>query len=156
MGQCCSANAAANTPISRLGPVLNPVEVSTVLSAAGVTANCQFKDSSYVTINLEDFVRFANIACNFGTKYKLEGNDCDDFAFIFLGRAREYYARAQSTSGVLFGYLDGDIRRKENDPTRGHAVCWFIDENKQLHIYDPMWNEIYPFEKFMTAWSVVV
>ena len=156
MGQCCSVLAATTMPLPTPGPTLNTSEISRIIGTAGVNVGCQYKDAKYVTINLADFKRFANAACVFGTKYKLEGNDCDDHAFVFLGRAREYYARTASDCGTLFGYLDGDIKMSANDPTRAHAVCWFIDESKQFYVYDPMWNNIYPFEKWMTAWSIVV
>lgn len=155
MGHCVSVLNPSMSAVPKAGPVIQRDDVIRILVSYGVAPTANFKDGSLRIVDYKEFKSFADLSCTFLTKYVLEGNDCDDFAYIFLGRAREYYARMKKVEGICFGYLDGDIRLKKEDPPRYHAVNWFIDEKKRFMIYDPMWNEIYEYKDHMTIWSII-
>ncbi len=136
--------------------MVNQVEIDKILSSNGITVGCYYTDENYNTLDRADFKRVANATCVMLNEYKIESADCDDYAMVMLGRMREHYGRAKSLTGTCFGYVHGDLRLLPGDGERLHAVNWFISEDRRLMVYDPMWNEIYPWTPSMTAWVMIV
>jgi len=111
-------------------------------------------DESYDSIELEDVKRFCTYNTNL--KYKPRRFDCDDQSFSFMTRFREWAYDMNGDNGILCGFIAGDIKLKESDPSRPHGVCFFIDSEKRLYIVDAMYNEIYDYQTFMSCWSIIL
>lgn len=156
MGSCCSSAAVATIPIGKFGPVLSQGEIDLILMKNGIQVGCYYTDDNYNTLNSKDLVRVANATCVMVNDYKIESADCDDRALIMLGRMREHYGRGKSDFGTCFGYVHGDLRLLPGDGERMHAVNWFISEDKRLFVYDPMWNESYPWTPSMKAFVMLL
>lgn len=150
MGVC----ASVCMKVPKLGPVLKDAEVVQIMKDAGINIdNYQLFDANYICVNYADLKNFADYACISVNKYSVEGFDCDDYMIAMGGRFREYYARCESNAGTCIGMLTGNIKKKVGDSDRPHAVNFFIDENKKLHLYDGMWNTIHEWNpESMIAW----
>lgn len=139
-------------PVSKLS--LNTREVLNILSEATKCHQIFLWDSKYDTIELDDVQRF--LVSNINTKYKSDRSDCDDFSIHLCSRFREFAYNMNGSGGPLFGIMTGDLRLKDNDPPRSHAVCFFIDSKKKVWIVDGMWNEIHEIVPSMTFWTIIV
>lgn len=114
-------------------------------------------------------------------KYKKERFDCDDFAFVVLGREREWFGQGEdrihnptnvndpnandatanndttSAGGSTFGFVWGDIRNSETDATRRpHAINFFIDDKKELWLIEPQNDRFFKPTSNSTFWLAVV
>jgi hypothetical protein len=152
MGQCASTIVKPPTIKSNI----DSGEVYNILQKAAPDATILTFDSSYSIIDFEEFKNFCQLANLNPTPYRLESHDCDDYSFIFLGKVREWYARNQTGGGLCVGILTGDLRLKEDDPARGHAVNCFIDNDKKLKIFDPMWTSFEEIKPWMSIWNIVM
>lgn len=112
-------------------------------------------DGAYSSIEMEDVKRF--LISNINQNYVSELYDCDNFSLSLCARIHEWNSKGKkSGNGLAFGILTGDLRLKESDPIRPHAVCFFIDKNKNLFLTDGMYNSVLEFEPWMTCWTVIV
>ena len=139
-------------PVSKLS--LSSSEVHDLLSKVTKCPQIILWDSKYDTIEKEDVQAF--LISNINTDYIVDRSDCDDFSIHLCSRFREHAYRMNGTGGPLFGILTGDLRLTAENPSRPHAVCFFIDSQKQFHIVDGMWNSIHALEASMTVWTVVL
>jgi len=152
MGQCAQKYMAPPT----LGTQqLSPSDIQNVIQKnVGSGATVILWDSVYQTIEQPDVQNF--IKYNTNLKYILDRYDCDDFSISLCARVREWIHDAPGSAGVCFGILTGDLRLKPEDPSRPHAVCFFIDSKLQFWIADGMWNSIYLIPPSFTVWQVIL
>lgn len=140
----------ANTSLllpAKLGNDITVQEICDLFTKNGIDLSLWKQlDNKYKCIDFFDFDLFKTVACVYPEEYKAEIFDCDNFALVFLGRCLEYYSRNNAGSAPIFGFMTGDIRLNDGDPMRIHAVNWFISD-KDLYIYEPMYNEIHLFNK---------
>lgn len=81
--------------------------------------------------------------------YRLESFDCDDYAYVLMGREREWYGlNSPSTSGSAFGWISGDLRLHNETDWNYHAMNVFIDNNKKVWVIEPQTNEIFDPKQF--------
>lgn len=143
-------------PVSKLN--LDGGEVNRIISEQTKTDNIILWDSHYDTIEYGDVKKF--LLSNINATYVVDRCDCDDFSVHLTSRFREHaYGMTSSTGlkgGPLFGILTGDLKLKAGDADRPHAVCFFIDSQKQLYIVDGMYNDILTLTPSMTVWNVIV
>lgn len=111
-------------------------------------------DSVYQTIESTDIQNFIHYNANL--KYILDRYDCDDFSISLCARVREWVHDAPGTAGVCFGIMTGDLRQKPEDPSRPHAVCFFIDSQLQVWIAEGMWNDVYLMPDSFQVWQIIL
>lgn len=155
MGNCVHPAAAyvappkaKNTKQLSFGEVYNIVKTKTKCDQIILW------DTVYSTINDEDVKTFLKF--NINDPYVAEKHDCDDFSFILCGRFREYMFKSKITGGPIFGILAGNLKKSASDPDRGHAVCFYINENLEFKIVDGMYNSIEEVFPSMDIWTVIV
>ena len=79
-----------------------------------------------------------------GRDYNIDIYDCDDFSFSAKGSVTDkgYITRKNYAFGIVFVYIsDEDI---------GHALNFYVDENKKVRLYEPQTNE--SFDEFPEDW----
>lgn len=152
MGACASGVVKPPT----IQATLDYGEVDSILRAAAPDATILLYDSSYSVVDFDEFKSFCKIANLNPTPYRLESHDCDDYSFIFLGKVREWYGRKGDGGGLCVGLLTGDLRLKEDAPMRMHAVNAFIDVDKKLKLFDPMWTTFEEIKPWMTIQSIIM
>ena len=84
-------------------------------------------DKSYKTIEKSEVEKFLKSDWTNFKFYKKETMDCDDFAFILLGKARE------RIPGGAFGWA----------ASKTHAFNFFVDSNKKFWIIEPQTDKIF-------------
>ncbi len=143
-------------PVSKLSMTSN--EVRKVVREYVGDAHAIIWDAIYDTIEKEDVQRF--LSTNINTEYIIERSDCDDFSIHLCSRFREHAYNmntvGEKKGGPLFGIMTGDLRFKETDPPRYHAVCFFIDSEKKFYIVDGMYNEIVNLAPSMKVGEIIV
>lgn len=89
--------------------------------------------------------KFLNQTGPIDVSYRLEAFDCDDFAYVLLGREREWFGRnsPQSLGGSTFGWVSGDLRFNNETEIIGHAMNIFIDNYSQVWFVEPQNYNIY-------------
>ena len=146
MGCCISV------PKERL--TLNAAEISVIL---GFTAcqNIILFDDHYTCIDSQTVVNWANTHTS--KKYDINRFDCDDISLSFVVKFREWiYDTTAFVYGPCIGLISGDLKLRENDPYRGHAIAWFIDNKEELWLIEPQNGHIYKFEKWMSVFSIII
>ncbi len=160
MGNCCRKSVAGDL----IRPFIAPPSVKKTFTSGELydilytETKCDqiiMWDEQYDTVEVDDVKRF--LRSNINNDYKVDAYDCDDFSISLCARVREWaWNRAGKKGGLAFGILTGDLRFKETDPERPHAVCFFIDSVGKFHIVDGMYNHIHEFPAAATAWTLIV
>jgi hypothetical protein len=133
--------------------------MSKIIGDALKLANDKIKvaDGTYTAYAL-DVLRaflFTDLANLF--KYKKDCFDCDDFAFVVLGREREWFGQAEVDGGSTFGFVWGDIRKSETDTEPNpHAINFFVDDSKELWLVEPQNDTVFKPTANSTFWLAVV
>ena len=151
MGNCCIKTMLA-PPVSKKS--FTGSEIYDILYNATKCTNILLYDEAYDSIELEDAQRFCTYNTNY--PYKSRRFDCDDIGFAFMARFREWCYSMNGTDGVLIGFIAGNMKIKQTDNDRPHAVCFFIDSSKHIYIIDAMYNEIYEYQPYMVCWSIIM
>lgn len=159
MGNCLKSTVG-----DAIRPFISPPVILKTFSAADINqvikeqTKCDtiiMYDNEYDAIEVNDVKRF--LKSNINNDYRVEANDCDDAGIIVTGRIRGWaYNRKNRNGGLCFGLLSGNLKIKDSDPDRPHAVGFFIDSDKKIHICDGLWNEIYDITPSMEIWNVIV
>lgn len=152
MGQCASGVVKPPT----IKATINGAELTQIIQASAPDAWITLFDEDYSIIDFKEFQDFAKLANLNPSKYRIDSHDCDDYAFIFLGKVREWYARNGSGGGLAMGVLTGDLKLKADDPYRGHAVVAHVSEDKKLKFYDPMWSSYEEIKPWMSIHNVIM
>jgi hypothetical protein len=115
-------------------------------------------DADYMCLYSDDVVKFLASDPADTMSYKKEIRDCDEFARILQGRCLEWVAKTcDIPRGVCFGTLYGDVRKQESDTkVRGHAVNFYLDENKKVRMIEPQTDALFSFTSNSTAWNVMM
>lgn len=148
MGCCCSSNVK----IESTNVSLSVADIDRLFAKIGILTPIVYFDDFYSPINFASMRAFAE-SQKINVEYNLSSHDCDDFAFIFLGRAREAFKK--SNLAPLIGILSGDLRTEKNI-LKPHAEVFFVDENKRIILYDPRTKQFQPFGQYMQAWNIIV
>jgi hypothetical protein len=154
MGAC--AIMPRLVPPPPVGETITAAAVNDLIFATTKCTQIILWDSTYSLIHLFDLQNFSMTVNGNNNPYRAESADCDDFAITFLGKVRDWYGQVTSGGGVCVGLLAGDLRLNATDPYRGHAVNIYIDENKKVMFFDPMWNSYNVFQPWMTATTVLM
>ena len=159
MGNKCSGRVAGDVirpflspPTSKLA--LTSEEVYDLLKDKTEFAQIILWDNIYDTIEVEDVEKL--LLANINTDYIIERSDCDDFSIHLCSRFREHAYNMNGNGGPLFGILTGNLKVKEDDPARPHAVCFFIDSKRELYIVDGMYNQISQLTPSMVVSTILV
>lgn len=152
MGQCASTVIKPPTIVA----TLDYAEVYAIIAAAAPGCNILLFDDNYSIVDFEEFKNFCQLANLNPTKYRIHSHDCDDYSFIFLGKLREWYARNNTGGGCCVGIMTGDLRLKETDNARMHAVNVFIDSDKKLKFFDPMWTSFEEIKPWMGIVNIIM
>lgn len=128
-------------------------------------------DRDYGLYNISDLQRFLEWDSTDRLKYVAEGFDCDDFADVLKGKERLWYGfgsnvMSQSSieaqnfgkrnAGSTFGTIWGDIRKaSEPEKPRYHAVNYFIDDKKQVHLIEPQNDDTFTWVPGSTAYVLM-
>lgn len=114
-------------------------------------------DAMYGLYSMNDLKGFLESDYTDSLKYVKESFDCDNFAMVLLGHEKEWYGQGKTFCGSCFGYLAGDIRKSETDTERrGHAVNFFIDENKKVWLIEPQTDAIFELTSNSKVWIAIV
>jgi hypothetical protein len=93
--------------------------------------------------------KFMDLTGPIDLSYRLEAFDCDDFAYVLLGREREWFGKnsPQSLGGSTFGYVSGDLRLNNETEIMGHAMNIFIDNYSQIWFVEPQTYQIFHYSR---------
>jgi hypothetical protein len=77
--------------------------------------------------------------------YRLEAFDCDDYAFVMVGRERTWFGMntPNNVTGSSFAIISGDLRLHNETEVVGHAMNLFIDNYSQVWLIEPQTREIF-------------
>jgi len=113
-------------------------------------------DRDYGLYNLSDLQKFLEWDATDRLKYVAEGFDCDDFADVLKGKERLWYGFGKRNAGSTFGTIWGDIRKaSEPEKPRYHAVNYFIDDKKQVHLIEPQNDDTFTWVPGSTAYVLM-
>lgn len=103
-------------------------------------------DGIKVGYSLADLRKFLDDIGPIDVSYRLEAFDCDDFAYVLLGKEREWFGKnsPQSLGGSTFAWISGDLRLYNETEQYGHAMNLFIDNEKKVWLIEPQNYKIYP------------
>jgi len=134
-------------PAPKTGKELTNLEVRAIIKEKlRITDNTRINlfDGRYYAISLEDLKLFLTFDFSDMVKYKKEIFDCDDFAYLLLGRQRLWHAKLNLNLASTFGMVIGDIRTsEESQKPRGHAMNFIITPDKELYLVEPQTDNIY-------------
>jgi len=117
-------------------------------------------DNFYIAHKKENIERFLAVDDTHKLRYIQEKSDCDDFAFILLGRQREWFRYNMKShpkfAGSTFGVIWGDIRLSEEDEeVRNHAMNFVVTSEKEFWLIEPQNDEWYrPTSNSRFFWAV--
>jgi hypothetical protein len=152
MGNCSTSTIGKPTIIK----TINHAEMSVIIQKSTSCPNVILFDSYYDLIdekNIELFLS-SNLSPH---KYIKEAYDCDDYAFSLVGKIREWaYHRTNKNGGLSIGLIAGDLKVKEFDNYRGHAVVFFINSDEKLRLIEADTNIIVDVTKYMTIDHVIL
>lgn len=154
MGAC--AIMPRLVPPPPVGETISQIEAYNLIFAVTKCPQIILWDDNYSLMKLADLQNFSKTTNGNNNKYRLQSHDCDDFALVFCGKVRDWYGQVTTGGGPCFGLLAGDLRLKATDERRGHAVNIYIDENKKVMFFDPMWNSYDVFQPWMTADTILM
>lgn len=159
MGNCLKSTAG-----DAIRPFISPPTILKSFSGAEVyqvikeQTKCDViitYDSEYDAIEVDDVKRF--LKSNINNDYSVDSFDCDDSGVITAGRIRDWaYNRKNRKGGLCFGIIAGNLKLKEDAPSKPHACGFFIDSNKKMWLCEGLYNEIQEMKPFMEIWNVIV
>jgi hypothetical protein len=102
---------------------------------------------------VETLRKFLNLAGPINVPYRLEAFDCDDYAYVLLGREREWFGKnsPEDKGGSTFGYVSGDLRLNNETEVVGHAMNIFVDNYAQVWFVEPQNYNIYHSSRLSDA-----
>lgn len=155
MGQCLCK--PAHIPAPAIKTKITSMEVrEIIIKYFNTDANIFMADNEYGLYSLDDLKAFLKWDTTDEIKYVKEGFDCDDFADVLKGRERIWYDFSAHTFGSTFGIVWGDVRT-ETEPTKAryHAVNYFIDDQKQVHMIEPQNDKIFTWTPESKAFLIM-
>ena len=105
-------------------------DVKKILQNSAPKALIKIADANYKIYAYNDVVKFLADNLIDRRQYIPEIHDCDDFALALMAMARWHM------KGIPFGEV------WLTQPSGGHAVNFFIDENTQFWLVEPQTDEI--------------
>lgn len=167
MGQACrKALVVTPTPASAPPPlkrwtVLPSDEVRDIVQQAFSLEKShrglRIGDRTYVAYELETLKEFLRDDVSDKLEYVSETFDCDDFARVLVGRERVWYGKRAPPGvqgGSTLGVVWGDIRLNASRDPYPHAMNFFIDSERRVHLIEPQSDRIYDITAASTFWHV--